>query len=144
MSEDMGLSLTFGGVFLWVIYSAVIIIGGLGWNYLWAWMDDSKPSTKNPFIKTIMSWMGYEDGGSNYSFNGYRKKGGGQEVSGDAAFFKPLIILLPLPWIIYAILSSFLVPIVIGIVVGVLFTARLARRQSKLFKNHAEDKNAHK
>lgn len=139
------------GVILAIGWIASLLLCQL-WNWVWAWIDDAKPSSHNPLVAKVMQWMGYEKDDGVYSYKKaketvqltYSTYTSYSHSDGEKGFFLPLLILFTGPIII--LLAIAIYPVTIGIATAFALArlARFARRHKKLFDKHIKDPEAHK
>jgi hypothetical protein len=132
----MGISL----VVAWGILHLLSIL----WMCIWKWLDDSKALGPNHLVRFVMiSIFRYKrDGDLCYP---YTKSSGLRKVKSDGtiSILLPACILVLLPPIVFLAFIFYTVTMVIGVLFILAFVGRFVRRQSKLFKAHVDDKNAH-
>lgn len=113
---------------------------------LWAWVDDSKPSRHNWYVRSIMRIYGYKPRNENCEY--YDPLSGSGSICDASDCFSVVAVL---PFFVTYILCSLifvsilqpLVPVVLGVLVALLFIARFVRRLSKVVTKHIEDPDAH-
>jgi hypothetical protein len=138
---------------------AILILLGLGlficWlslhllSYLLAevleWIDDNETTVRSPliyFIVVKLRGFAYEE---NCGSNCYVVKGSHSRMTdgGTEAVLIPGVIIASLPSLIVFSIEYYPIVLTTLTVATIVFLSRFVRRQSKLFKSHVEDKNAH-
>lgn len=122
-----------GLVILWFLLLVIARI----WVSVWAWIDDSKPSSKNPITRRVMRLLGYEEDGCAWA---YRNPATREVSDGEIGTFLPACALFLAPF------ALLLYPITIGVMTAFALAhiARFTRRHKKLFDKHLKDPDAHK
>lgn len=146
------------GLFSGVVFNT-IIFGFSLWACIWAWLDDAEKVGTNKALDWLWgffyvkredtkhknSYWKYYKPEYKDEFDPHRHRGAG--VNGkntEGVFFIFLALSATVPVVIWLILKFYVVSIPIGICYLIAVEARATRRLQKRFKQHVDDKDAHK
>ena len=145
--NEYEIAFTIGGCItvLWVVAYLSCWAG----QWVWAWIDDSKTGGNNAILQWVMAKQGWKktdsSGGCWAYYKGKDYWDNNAVKSDGAVIFFPVAVLLGFsPVIALSAFKVYPIALTIGVLIGIAFLARFARRNKKMFDAHVEDKDAHK
>lgn len=112
---------------------------------IWAWIDDTKPSRHNWYVRAVMRLYGYKPRNEDSEY--YEPINGGSSIDGADCFSVvtviPFCIVLSVCLTILCFIFQPLILAILGICIAMIFSARFIRRLSKVVTKHVNDPDAH-
>ena len=137
------------GAALAALYTASFIVCYFC-QWVWAWVDDSKPEERCWLVVKVMAGLGYKYAPEGESWRYYKireKELWGYSYakgSDGEMILLPLIALSLAPITIYFMVIQYELTLILLLTLAVLFGSRGLRRLYKKVDKHVEDKDAHK